>query len=221
MFNFILVFLFSISGFATKIPVGLTTAQDANLATLSFSHIQQPKQQGDNNNYCYIALPGEKDRAHRYCDHSYGVMYNGYIVDNICYSNANAAADKISTTKACQLSPPLFRGHCEVLFPTEKDVINRFCPDSYGVSYFGYIVNNLCYQTIDRALDIMNSLEACYDQPYYGSCRVSQPKEIDADGKYCNNTYGVMYRGRILNQRCYSTIERAMSSMKSSNICRY
>lgn len=173
------------------------------------------------NGYCTVVSPGVRDQAGRYCSYGYSVFYAGYIVNDSCYSTANAAYDLMLSTRACSYSPNRDFGYCRLSQPLEKDINGRYCDKSYGVTYRNSILNNSCYYDIDNALTVAISSRACVRSTRSPRCQIAFPQERDANGRYCDGTYGVLYQGQILNNSCYSTLEGALALMDSTRVCNY
>lgn len=108
---------------------------------------------------CSITQPGQLDLGDRKCANGYGVLYNGYIVDNTCFFEADGALSKMHSTMACTQSPSY--GRCTIMQHNQLDRNGRKCANSYGVAYDGVIMNNTCYFQIDAAIRQMLSSAAC------------------------------------------------------------
>jgi len=171
-------------------------------------------------NYCYISSNGQKDSAGRYCDQTYGISYDGYIVNNLCYYRLETAYETMDKMLFCYNPPPLRNGRCKISNPKEKDEINRYCDKAYGVTYRRSIVNNQCYYKIENAIRYMNSSRFCYRRPRTPFCHILNPGRKDRSGRYCDKAYGIAHRGQIVNNTCYFKIENAITNMESYGFCR-
>lgn len=169
--------------------------------------------------YCYISRPGERDRTGRYCNGTYGVIYDGYIVNNACWNNVNDAANSARSLRVCSYSPPARHGYCELISPNLLDNSRRRCENTHAYTYNGYIVNNSCFQNVDAALQDMQYNQACQRFTRSGQCEVLQPTQRDYSGRYCEQGYGVAYRGQIMNNTCYNRLQEAIATMERSSAC--
>jgi hypothetical protein len=174
---------------------------------------------GAHSRSCDIGNTYEKDFNGRYCAQGYPIIYDGHIVNNVCHTNIDTAYDVMGALSVCQERAPYQVGRCVLSRPNDKDNAGRYCNLSYGVLYRGYIVNNTCYTDIEQAATTMNQLSACFENDYVGRCELSYPNQRDSNNRYCLNSYGVLYRGLIVNNTCYRDIDAAMSAMRSYRFC--
>ncbi len=170
-------------------------------------------------NSCQLVNPNERDAIGRYCSNGYGIMWNGYILNDACYNNIDHAFNMMNSARVCR--EPSNYGACEIIQPSVRDQGQRYCDKAYGVSYYGYIVDNTCFKDAENALNKMNSTNACMSSLQYGRCQIMQHAQRDLNGRYCNNTYGVAYDGVIMNNTCYNSLDNAMNQMMASPACRY
>lgn len=168
---------------------------------------------------CSLLSPGVRDNAGRYCASGHGVLWNGYVLDNTCYFNIDAAFNAMRSARVCNESS--YYGACEIVQPMVRDQGQRYCNNAYGVSYYGYIVDNTCFQSADSALSKMHSTQACYQNPSVGRCTIMQHGQRDRNGRYCNNAYGVAYDGVITDNTCYMSLDTAMNVMNQAQYCRW
>ncbi len=174
---------------------------------------------GHPGNSCSLLNPGVRDNAGRYCASGHGVLWNGYVLDNTCYFNIDAAFNAMRSARVCNEST--YYGACEIVQPMVRDQGQRYCNNAYGVSYYGFIVDNTCFQSADSALNKMHSTSACYQNPSVGRCQIMQHGQRDRNGRFCNNAYGVAYDGVIVNDTCYFSLDTAMSTMQNAQYCRW
>ncbi len=112
--------------------------------------------------YCHLMTPGVRDRAGRYCDGGYGYEYEGYIADNSCYPTTNRAYAEMSHQTMCENRPPYFMGRCGVFNPDERDRQGHYCNNSYGIDVNGYILHDLCYETLGQLRLVMEQSPSCH-----------------------------------------------------------
>jgi hypothetical protein len=110
---------------------------------------------------------------------------------------------------------------CTVLNPSQQDAAGRYCDNAYGVEWGGYIVDNSCYNNLNQAYNVSQTNSVCFSAPPYekGDCRISYPGERDARGTYCDNAYGVMYQGSIVNNNCYQNLNTVVGLIDSAPYC--
>ncbi|MCB0356187.1 MAG: hypothetical protein KDD40_04230 [Bdellovibrionales bacterium] len=168
---------------------------------------------------CEISFPGERDLNQRYCDNSYGVLYDGVIANNTCYYTLDRAIEEMKNLNVCSYEAPYSLGRCELIKKNEKDSSGRYCDNTYGFTYRGYIVNNTCYNSIQRAAEVMEATSVCYKRSRRGNCELAMPNQRDNNQRYCENSYGVLYKGYIANNTCYHDINSAMTVMYDANYC--
>ncbi|MGE3973211.1 MAG: hypothetical protein AB7F59_01650 [Bdellovibrionales bacterium] len=173
----------------------------------------------DQYNYCQLTQPGQRDITGRYCTQGYGVIYDGYIVDNACHSTIQGAYDARRFLRACSYPPPAREGYCELLPPTRRDYSQRFCPTGHAFTYGGYIVDNACFTNIDRALEQMRITTSCNKFSRTRNCEILQPKVRDRNNRWCETSYGVAYQGVIVNNQCYFRLDDAINAMERSAYC--
>jgi len=175
----------------------------------------------EQNRYCRVLRPGTRDMANRYCRNGYyAAEFDGYIIDDTCFSTINGAVEKMRNTNTCDLRPPVSFRFCDLTNPSERDDARRYCDKAYAYSYDFYIVDNNCFRSLDTSVDRMMADPACRMQARQGSCSIANPNEQDRNQRFCRNAYGIMYRGEILNNRCYSKLEQAMDRMRGTVVCR-
>jgi uncharacterized Fe-S cluster protein YjdI len=111
--------------------------------------------------------------------------------------------------------------YCSIINPNSRDGSGRFCNNSYGVNFGGYILNNTCYFNLNDAYSSMQFSNVCTLAPpvIQGACRIFNPSERDNTNHFCNASYGILFQGAITNQTCYMNIEDAISQMQSSPYC--
>jgi hypothetical protein len=168
---------------------------------------------------CRVANPYEHDAIGRYCPNGYGVMWDGYILDDSCYAGIDTAFQVMDRARVCH--EPTVLAACEIIQPNTRDRGQRYCNKMYGVSYYGFIVDNVCFQNADSALDKMRSVASCTRTPQYGRCQILQHGQRDRNQRYCDNSYGVAYDGVIMNNTCFFSLDTAMNQMFNSMACRY
>lgn len=169
--------------------------------------------------YCGISQPGQRDRSGRYCDGTYGVLYDGFIMDNSCYYNIQDAYNKSQSMKTCQIAPPAQAGYCRLVHPNQRDGQGSYCENSHSFTYLGYLAKQVCYNAVDTALDLMFNSYACYQQPVKGACRILVPGQRDNANRYCDKTWGVTYNGYIINNTCFYDAGDATKAMNSYGFC--
>ncbi|MEQ1664167.1 MAG: hypothetical protein ABL927_02185 [Bdellovibrionales bacterium] len=110
---------------------------------------------------------------------------------------------------------------CYVARPEERDMIGRYCQSGYPIIYDGYVVNDTCFDNIQKAFDYMNNLSVCKEPaPYYvGNCVVTNPNVRDQANRYCNGEYGFSYYGYIVDSACDQKIEDLIARMESTSSC--
>jgi hypothetical protein len=171
-------------------------------------------------NYCQITTPGMRDNSGRYCDNAYGVTHGGYIVDDTCYYDANAAYNAMNTIYACNFPAPIFVGNCRLAYPSERGIDGHYCNNSYGVFFQGSILNNTCYHDMDATLRNMQNSPVCTGMNQsYGYCNMVGPGQRDRAGRYCANAYGFQYDGYIVDNTCYPDPNRAYTAMINEYVC--
>ncbi|MCB9026557.1 MAG: hypothetical protein H6625_09595 [Bdellovibrionaceae bacterium] len=170
-------------------------------------------------NSCYLTFAFERDNNGNYCESGYGVVYDGVILNNSCYYSIETAHNVINNSNVCSLPTPLRAGRCTLLRPNERDDNSRYCDKAYGFIYEGHIVNNMCFYSADRAAIEMQNTSACYYRQHIGSCSLAMPGVRDVNGNYCDNSYGVMYRGHILDNSCYYNLQVAQEKMYNYSFC--
>lgn len=168
---------------------------------------------------CSILPTGQRDSIGRYCSTGYGVLWNGYVLNNTCYYDINAAYTTMRAARVCNEQTSY--GGCQIVQPSQRDQAQRYCNNAYGVSYYGFIVDNTCFQNADSALSRMHTTRACLSYPALGRCQLLQPGQRDRNGRYCNTAYGVAYDGVIVNSTCYSSLDTAMNLMQTAQYCRW
>ena len=168
---------------------------------------------------CSLLPPGQRDAIGRYCATGYGVLWNGYVLNNTCYFDINAAYNMMRSARVCY--EPTTSGGCQILQPSQRDHAQRYCNNTYGVSYYGFVVDGTCYQSADSALSKMHSTRSCLSYPAQGRCALLQHGQRDRNGRYCDNAYGVAYDGAIVNNTCYYSLDTAMNLMQTAQYCRW
>ncbi len=108
---------------------------------------------------CSIVYTLRIDETNRYCSQGFGVSYKGFMTTNSCYANLDAAFTAMESTRAC--AKDVAYGDCRISFPNRLDNHNRYCNRSYGILYDGLILDNQCYDTVDKAFSVMEQSEVC------------------------------------------------------------
>ncbi len=198
----------------------ITTTQSSDSNFILSITTQKRKRRREGHAPCEISFPKEKDGRGQFCNNSYGIMYDGAIVNNNCYYQIDRAYEVMDNLRVCNQSAPYQVGRCTLIRPNQRDNIERFCDNTYSFIYKGHIVNNTCYANIERATSEMESTNACFSRPRYGSCRITMPEQEDANKSYCNNSYGIMFRNHIVNNTCHNNLDFALSKMKSFRFCK-
>lgn len=116
-------------------------------------------------------------------------------------------------------STAAFANFCEIQYPNRTDKNNRYCDNSYGVLFNGFSINSKCYDSADKALEILRGAAVCEYGDSRGSCSIQYPDRTDSNRRYCNRTFGVLFNGFSMNSKCYSTADEALSVMLSANVC--
>jgi hypothetical protein len=212
--------LFGIFALATLAIGNLGLAAGSIGKTESTATTQAPSAAAPGDfNYCQLANPGVRDRNGRFCAGTYGVFYNGYIVDNTCYAQAGSAYSVMQNTYACNFAPPVVVGRCSLYFPSERDSTNRYCDLSYGINFQGQILDNTCYKGIDAAIRVMQQSNSCAQVNTQNYCTVLTPNIRDRAGRYCNGSYGVEYDGYIVDNTCYFQADAAFAKANQTAAC--
>lgn len=140
------------------------------------------------------------------------------VLGLVSLNQAFAAAPMSTPTTSGEL--PL-SSYCQVIPPGQRDSSGRYCTASYGVLHGGYIVDNTCYYNPNDAYAAANNLYACsIPAPVYvGACHILYPSQRSEDGSFCNNSYGIYFRGRLLYGSCYSRMDESIRQMQNSPEC--
>jgi hypothetical protein len=211
---------FSSPAFASSPILNIVTESQAPGAVEALLDPQASQGASNDKVYgCSVLSPGMRDSIGRYCSTGYAVSWDGYVLNNTCYYDLNAAYNVMRTARVCNESTSY--GACQLVQPSQRDQAQRYCNNAYGVSYYGYIVDNICFQNADSALSKMHSTLACGSYPSMGRCQLMQPGQRDRNGRYCNTAYGVAYDGAIVNNTCYAGLDTAMNLMQTAQYCRY
>src|SRR4051812_4280227 len=101
--------------------------------------------------------------------------------------------------------------YCELAQPGVSDNNGSVCFGSYGVLYYGRIVDYSCYYYLADAKYRIETLPICQVPPpaTRNDCRILHPGQVDKNGHYCNRSYGVLYRGYIVDNSCYYKLSDA------------
>ena len=112
-------------------------------------------------------------------------------------------------------------GYCDILPPNTYDNNRRFCSgSSFGVTYQGTLVANVCYPSIQLALQALRSIPYCHRSTSNGYCNILEPNTYDQNRRFCSGTsYGVTYGGYLASNNCYSSLELAFQAMDSIRAC--
>jgi ferredoxin-like protein FixX len=112
-----------------------------------------------NHGNCSILFSNQRDANQQFCDQSFGVEINGFVTNGLCYDTLDEAMQAMDETISC--TSLLSQGGCEIQYPNRRDQNRRYCDKSFGVTYNGFNINNLCYKTVDEALSVMQASVAC------------------------------------------------------------
>lgn len=166
---------------------------------------------------CAILPPQVRDNNNRFCPGTkFGVTYDGFLASDHCYNTVRDAKNAMKSIKSCKKSPK--RGFCRIIGPGVDDHAVRRCPGTlFGITYNGYFASKHCYATIDEAMMRMETLSSCYERDTLKSCAILYTKERDLNQKYCNEGFGVTYKGYLAMPECFDTITKAINAMKALN----
>lgn len=165
---------------------------------------------------CEILQPNKVDRNGKYCSGtSYGVTYNGYMASDACYSTLREALSTMKLMNACDR--PATQGNCSILYSGRVDKNSRYCSGaSFAVMYKGYIAEDNCFTSIDAAMKGMDSTLSCKKEDSLGHLSILYPGRVDKNSRYCSGmSFSVMYDGYLIEDACYSSIDKAMAVMES------
>ncbi|MCB0415894.1 MAG: hypothetical protein KDD50_16270 [Bdellovibrionales bacterium] len=179
------------------------------------------------NNYCDILFPGQRDMLNRYCIDPgwYAVMYDGVLMNARCYPSYESALEVMADSQVCEMAPPASVNQCEIMNAGDRDIVNRGCANlnKYAVSYDGYVLDGICFDTIDQAIRKARNTKSCLYVPPIenGRCTILNPTEVDRRGSRCVNTnhYNYVRDGYIMRNQCFTTLDQAVENMDNSRAC--
>jgi hypothetical protein len=165
---------------------------------------------------CEILKPNSADRNERYCSGTnYGVTYNGFMASDSCYTTLKEALYAMRSMPACDRSP--VKGNCSILNPNRADKNDRYCSGTtFAVTYNGFMAEDACHTSIDKAMAAMDSIQSCKKSDSEGKLSILYPNRADKNGHYCSGiSFSVTYEGFLIEDQCYTSIDKAMALMES------
>lgn len=165
-------------------------------------------------NYCSIINPLTNDAGLRFCPATkYGITFDDRLFDNNCYVSFDEATKWMHKIPACKI--PAKIGACKVLFPNISDTAYVLCPkNQFGITYQGHLKSRTsCYPTLQRALEEMKNSEACGQRNKYLDFAILSPNTNDRLYQACPTySFGVSYKGVLIDNKCYDSVEKALSA---------
>jgi hypothetical protein len=114
-------------------------------------------------------------------------------------------------------SPTL--GNCRLLQPNITDRNDRFCPNTYGVAYKGYLISSTCYNTLSEAMNVMKATSSCTKSGRLDRCSLLFPNHTDKTDRFCAHSYGVTYQDYLADQTCFTNLDSAYAAMEATTSC--
>jgi hypothetical protein len=112
--------------------------------------------------------------------------------------------------------------YCSLLYPGDGDAVGTTCQGCYAVLKFGYMADG-CFSTKQKAIDASQNIKACAyaGRITSGDCKLLYGWEMDKRGHYClENTFGVAYKRRLLDDKCYDHVDKALEALLNSELCK-
>lgn len=165
---------------------------------------------------CELLKPNTADNNGRYCSGTnYGITYNGFLASDSCYTSLKEAVQTMRVMPACDRSP--VKGNCSILNPNRSDKNGRYCSGTtFAVTYNGFMAEDECHTSIDKAMSAMDMIQSCKKSDTIGKLAILYPNKSDRNGHYCSGiSFSVTYEGYLIEDACYTTIDKAMSVMEN------
>lgn len=105
---------------------------------------------------CKILLKGMFDKAQTFCAKgTFGVTFKGHVKSKTtCYPSLEKALQEMHQMPAC-LQKTAHKDFA-ILPPRTYDESLQFCPTyQFGVTYKGVLINKTCYDSVEKALEVM------------------------------------------------------------------
>jgi hypothetical protein len=106
---------------------------------------------------CHILHTRNMDKAQLTCPNGmYGITFNGHLKSKLsCYPTLEKALHEMHQTASCLQKAK--HEDFKILPPNTYDKLMHACPKyNFGVSYKGVLVNNTCYDSVEKALNAMD-----------------------------------------------------------------
>lgn len=165
---------------------------------------------------CEILKPNQADNNGRYCSGTnFAVTYKGFLTTDSCYPTLKEALVAKKSMPACEMRSST--GNCEILFSGRADNNGKYCSGvSFAVTYNGYIAEDTCHTSLDKAMNAMDMTLSCKKSPRNGKLSILYPGRADNNGHYCSGVaFAVTYDGYLIEDVCHTTIDKAMAAMES------
>lgn len=110
---------------------------------------------------CSILPPGEKDSLNQLpSENRYGITYKGYLINSVYYHFREHALSALEDLLACSLPDQV--GECSILYPGQFDLREQYCESNlYTITYQGIILDEICYDTLEKALQMLRFSRIC------------------------------------------------------------
>lgn len=106
------------------------------------------------------------------------------------------------------------RGNCRLMVPGESDRLGRACyPGFFGISFNGYFVENQCYPSVRIAQDKLAQASYCDQEDHVGEFAILYPQQRDLQQQFCDQAFGITFRGHAAERRCWIHVGDAMTAM--------
>jgi hypothetical protein len=90
----------------------------------------------------------------------YGIRYKDHLINKTYYPTLETALVALEQVEFCTKSDHI--GDCSILYPEKADLNHHFCESNlYTVTYNGIILDDVCYDTLEQAMQMLSLSRIC------------------------------------------------------------